>query len=71
MIRATHRLVAAAAVVSVAACGPVDAAEQPAGDEGPTRGDDVHPPNLYPERMDKVAGITMGIVRRRPEAPPT
>ncbi|MEU5962071.1 class A beta-lactamase [Micromonospora parva] len=32
MIRATHRLVAVAAVVSLAACGPADAAKQPGGD---------------------------------------
>ncbi|MFF0466818.1 class A beta-lactamase [Micromonospora zamorensis] len=36
MVLATHRLVAAVAVVSLAACGPADAAEQPTRDSAAT-----------------------------------
>ncbi|TNH28702.1 class A beta-lactamase [Micromonospora orduensis] len=62
MVLATQRLLAAATAVSLAACGPVDAAEQPAGDRevrvtASTVADRDREFRLLQERFDARLGI--------------
>ncbi|MEU8254262.1 class A beta-lactamase [Micromonospora inaquosa] len=62
MVFAAHRLVATAAVVSLAACSPADAAEQPARDSTPTAtapaaADRDHEFRQLEERFDARLGV--------------
>ncbi|MFD6679646.1 class A beta-lactamase [Micromonospora parva] len=62
MIRTTHRLVAAAAVVSLAGCGPADAVEQPAREPAATAtASTAADPSPDLRQLEKRFGARLGV----------